>query len=105
MIIITTPIQAVKLPTTKVVWYCGIMECGNLAIKKTSVKVLHIELYSVFLNMPIKQVQEKEKWKKNWLSKKKNIFFISASLQLQYWITKIMIFYVKFVSWAYIYFG
>ena len=47
------------------------MECGILAIKKTSVKTLQIGLYSVFLNFPIKHVQEKEKGKES--SKKKNI--------------------------------
>ena len=39
------------------------VECGILAIKKTSVKTLQIRLYSVFLNVPIKHVQEKEKEK------------------------------------------
>ena len=38
-------------------------EDGILVIKKTSVKTLQILLYSVFLNMPIKHVQEKEKRK------------------------------------------
>ena len=37
-------------------------EYGILVIKKTSVKTLQI-LYSVFLNVPIKHVQEKEKRK------------------------------------------
>ena len=37
------------------------VECGILAIKKTSVKTLQIRLYSAFLNLPIKHVQEKEK--------------------------------------------
>ena len=41
----------------------GTVECGILAIKKTSVKTLQIRLYSVFLNVPIKHVQEKEKEK------------------------------------------
>ena len=36
-------------------------EYGILVIKKTSVKTLQILLYSVFLNVPIKHVQEKEK--------------------------------------------
>ena len=38
-------------------------EYGILVIKKTSVKTLQILLYSVFLNVPIKYVQEKEKRK------------------------------------------
>ena len=41
------------------------MECGILAIKKTSVKTLQIGLYSVFSNFPIKHVQEKEKGKES----------------------------------------
>ena len=40
-----------------------IVECGILAIKKTSVKTLEIGLYSVFLHVSIKHVQEKEKGK------------------------------------------
>ena len=39
------------------------MEYGILAIKKTSVKTLQIRLYLVFLNVPTKYVQEKEKEK------------------------------------------
>ena len=35
------------------------VECGISAIKKTSVKTLQIRLYSVFLNVPIKHIQEK----------------------------------------------
>ena len=37
------------------------VECGILAIKKTSVKTLQIRLYSAFLNLTITHVQEKEK--------------------------------------------
>ena len=37
------------------------MECGILAIKKASVGDLQIRLYSVFLNMLTKHLQEKEK--------------------------------------------
>ena len=37
------------------------VKCGILAIKKTSAKTLQIGLYSIFLNVPIKRVQEKEK--------------------------------------------
>ena len=82
-------------------------EYGILVIKKTSVKTLQILLYSVFLNVPIKHVQEKEKRKEIWLQKKqkKKHSFISTSLKLQHWKTKIIIFYVNFVSWSYIYFG
>ena len=36
------------------------MGCGIQAIKKTSVKTFEVGLYSVFLNVPIKHVQEKE---------------------------------------------
>ena len=39
------------------------VECGILVIKKTSVKTLKIELYSLFLNMPIKHLKRKEKGK------------------------------------------
>ena len=37
------------------------VECGILTIKKTSAKTIQITLYLVFLNMPIKHVQEKGK--------------------------------------------
>ena len=36
----------------------GNVKCGILAIKKT-VKTLQVGLYSVFLNVPLKHVQEK----------------------------------------------
>ena len=39
------------------------VECGILAIKKTYLKTLQIRLYSVFLSLLIKHVQEKEKGK------------------------------------------
>ena len=39
------------------------MKCGILAIKKTSVKTLQLGLYSVFLNVPIKHIQETKKKK------------------------------------------
>ena len=39
------------------------VECGILAIKKTSRETLQIGLYSVFLNVSIKLIQEKEKGK------------------------------------------
>ena len=45
------------------------VECGILAIKKT-LKTLQIGLYSIFLNMSIKCIQEKEK---DLILKKKNI--------------------------------
>ena len=60
------------------------MECGILAIKKTSVKTLQIELYSVFLSMPIKHIQETVKRKRNLTVKEKEHSFISTSLQLQH---------------------
>ena len=50
------------------------VECKILAIEKSSVKILQIGLHSVFSNVPIKHVQEKEKGKEIWLWKKKNIF-------------------------------
>ena len=46
------------------------VECGILAIKKT-LKTLQIGLYSIFLNMSIKCIQEKEKEKDLILKKKK----------------------------------
>ena len=45
-----------------------------LLIKKTSVNTLHIGLYSVYLNVPIKHVQEKKK-KKKFNCKRKGTFF------------------------------
>ena len=36
------------------------MERGILAIKKASARILQIQLCSVFLNVPITHVQEKE---------------------------------------------
>ena len=59
------------------------MECGILAIKKTSMKTLQIKLYSVFLNVPIKHIQEKKR-KKKIIVKEKEYSFISTSLQLQH---------------------
>ena len=61
------------------------VEFGILVIKKTSVKTLQIGLYSVISNKPIKKVQEKD----------------NCNIEK----TKIMIFYVNFISWDYIYFG
>ena len=43
------------------------VECEILGTKKTSMKTIQIGLQTVFLNVPIKHVQEKEKEKKNWL--------------------------------------
>ena len=37
------------------------VKCEILANKKTSGRTLQIALYLVFLNMPIKHIQEKEK--------------------------------------------
>ena len=56
------------------------MECGILAIKKAYMKTLQIGLYSVFLNVSIKHVQEK----KNLIVKEKEHSFISTSLQFQH---------------------
>ena len=79
----------------KTVW------CGILAIKKFFVKTLEIGLYSVFFNLPIKYVQEKEK-EKEIHCKRKNILlprFILFNCSIEK--IKIMTFYVNFVSWAY----
>ena len=61
----------VKLPTTTVKRLSSPFdenelteECGIQAIIKTSVKTLQIGLYSFFLNVTIKHIQEKEKEKK-----------------------------------------
>ena len=56
------------------------MEFGILAIKKTSVKTVQIELYSVFFNVSIKHVHTSLL-----IVKEKEHFFISTSLQLQHW--------------------
>ena len=65
-LIVMTPIQAVKLPTTMVTGLPSPfdknkleLDCRVLAIKKTFVKTLQVKLCSVFLNVPIKRVQEK----------------------------------------------
>ena len=69
--IVTAPIQPVKLPTMAVtrlpfpfdeneLELCNV-EFWRLKMKKTYVKTLEIGLCSVFLNVPIKHVQEKEK--------------------------------------------
>ena len=63
------------------------MECGILAIKKISAKTFQIKLYSVFFNVPIKRVHEKET-KRNLIVKEKEHSFISTSLQLQHWKNK-----------------
>ena len=60
------------------------VQCGTLTIKKTSAKTLQIGLYSVFLNLPIKHVQENKKVKKKMVVKEKEHFLIPTSLQLQY---------------------
>ena len=58
------------------------VECGILTIKKTSLKALQIGLYSVILNMSIKN---------NMYSKKKNKFDCNR---------KITFFYLNFFSLA-----
>ena len=60
------------------------VQCGTLTIKKTSAKTLQIGLYSVFLILPIKHVQENKKVKKKMVVKEKEHFLIPTSLQLQY---------------------
>ena len=59
------------------------VECAILEIKKTSVKTLKIGLYSVFLNAPIKHVQDRKR-QRNFIAKEKDHSFISTSLQLQH---------------------
>ena len=49
-----------------------------------------------------KQVPEKEKEKETWLLKKNNIRLSPLPFNCNIEKTKIMIYYVKFVSWAYI---
>ena len=77
-LIITTPIQAVKLPTTTVTRFkiafslwpklIRTVESEILAIKKTVKTYIQLlELYSAILNVPIKHVQEKWKGKEIWL--------------------------------------
>ena len=51
--------------------------------------------------MPIKHVQEKEKEKEIWFQKKKLILLSQLLFNCNIEKTKIMIFYVNFVSWAY----
>ena len=52
------------------------VECGILAMKKTSVKTLQIGIYSIFINVPIKHVQDKNMQKKKKSdSKRKTTFF------------------------------
>ena len=48
---------------------------------------------------------KKKKKEKKFDCKKEEHPFMSTSLQLQLWKTKMMIFDINFVSWAYIYFG
>ena len=47
------------------------VECGILAIKKKIVKTLQIGLHSVFLNLPIKHLQEMKRKKRNLIVKEK----------------------------------
>ena len=66
--------QDYLLPLAKINQNCGKSNSGN---KNSSVKTLKIGLYSVFLNKPIKHVQEKEKKKKRqkFYCKRKRTFF------------------------------
>ena len=83
--IVTTPVQEVKLPTTTVTRLLfpfdenelELWNVGFWRLKKTSVKTLQIELYSVFFDVPIKHV--------HLIVKEKEHSFISTSLQLQHW--------------------
>ena len=65
---VTTPIQAVKLPTTMVTRLPFSFEKNESELLnvefwrlKKPLKTLQIRLYSVFLSVPIKHVQEKER--------------------------------------------
>ena len=58
--------------------WIGTPECGILAIKKTSVKILQVELYSDFLSVSIKHVQEKEKGKESIVTEKEDSFFLTS---------------------------
>ena len=73
------------------------VERGILAIKKTSAKTLQLEVYSVFF-------QKKKKKKKFDCKRKKTFFYLNFS-SIAILENKDKIFYVNFVSWAYIYFG
>ena len=55
------------------------MECEILGIKKTSMKTIQIGLQSVFLNVPIKHVQEIEKEKKFNCRRKITFFYVNFS--------------------------
>ena len=55
------------------------MKCGILGIKKASVKTSQIGLHLVFLNVPIKHVQEKEKEKKLIVKEKIKLFYLNFS--------------------------
>ena len=54
-----------------------IVECGILAIKRTSVKTLQIGLCSVFLNMPLNMYKKKKKEKID--CKKRTFFYLNFS--------------------------
>ena len=76
--------QDCLLSLTKMNYNCGMLNSGDW--KTSAVKTLQIRLYSVFLNVPIKHVQENEK--KKFDCKRKRTFFISTSLQSQHWTNK-----------------
>ena len=57
--------QDCLLSLTKMNYNCGMLNSGDW--KTSAVKTLQIRLYSVFLNVPIKHVQENEKEKEIWL--------------------------------------
>ena len=74
------------------------VQCGTLTIKKTSAKTLQIGLYSVFLNLPIKHVQENKRVKKKNGCKRKRTFPYTNFSSIAILKSKDVIFYVNFVS-------
>ena len=71
--------------------------CGILAFKKVFVKTLQIGLYSViFLNLPIKHVQEKEKGREFDCKRKITCFYLNFSSMVTLK-SKGLIFYVNFL--------
>ena len=71
------------------------VECGILTIKETSVKTLQSGLYSVILNLSIKNMYNKKKKKFDW--KKNNIPSSQLYFKCNIEIAKITIFYVNFL--------
>ena len=74
------------------------MECGILAIKKTSMKTLQIGVYSAFLNVPIKKVQGKDNCN---IEKNKNNDFLCQLYFLRlylFWLTPCIFVFFLFVN-------